>query len=504
MLLLVLGTSSGIELDGSGTTNPSKFYWEIMSLFEARAKPAVRMTYRAVGSSTGQYEFIGKDQEYVPYNDFGSGDIPIDEEDYANLTNLEIGVLHVPFSLGAMSFFHNVPGVDKLNMTACLLADIFNRDITTWDDSEILAVNPNLDVPTSQPILVYHRVLGSSTTSGITTYLNSACPSKWPADQVGSTITWADGTFEAQGSGGMSEAISGNEYAIGYIDSGHGHDDGLSEIELENQFGTYQDSRMASARGGVKAAADEALDAGILPSSPASDFSAVSLHNMPGEFTWPIVAISYIYMRTDQTTVDPDTAALMYAFVEYVLSDDGQLLLEDYNFEGVPTAVLKVANASLGMLLMPGGAPSWSFESATDPGSGQEDYVISGKRRSFYEYAVSELEAEAATVSDLEDLAATVASIQESTHSHSSSGDCSCDDDDHDHLKAKVDVAIALAVVAIFVAIIAVAMAWVATSKVNRIIKSGFAPTSSVSVPCGKPNGDAYEDLNKQPNNEQL
>jgi hypothetical protein len=31
---------------------------------------------------------------------------------------------------------------------------------------------------------VYHRVLGSSTTGGITTYLNAACPAVWGITQV--------------------------------------------------------------------------------------------------------------------------------------------------------------------------------------------------------------------------------------------------------------------------------------------------------------------------------
>lgn len=50
-------------------------------MFEARAKPAVRMTYRAVGSSTGQYESMGNTADDPlavnannggPYNDFGT------------------------------------------------------------------------------------------------------------------------------------------------------------------------------------------------------------------------------------------------------------------------------------------------------------------------------------------------------------------------------------------------------------------------------------------------
>ena len=40
-------------------------------------------------------------------------------------------------------------------------------------------------------------------------------------------------------------------------DAGHGHDDGLSEIELKNLHGTYQSSTEAKAQGGVQAAAEQ-------------------------------------------------------------------------------------------------------------------------------------------------------------------------------------------------------------------------------------------------------
>jgi hypothetical protein len=36
---------------------------------------------------------------------------------------------------------------------------------------------------------------------------------------------------------------------IGYIDSGHGHHDGLTEVKLKNKAGKYLDSRMAGSTG---------------------------------------------------------------------------------------------------------------------------------------------------------------------------------------------------------------------------------------------------------------
>ena len=40
-----------LEMHGSGTTNPSKFFWKVMDLLEERSAAPIKMTYRAVGAS---------------------------------------------------------------------------------------------------------------------------------------------------------------------------------------------------------------------------------------------------------------------------------------------------------------------------------------------------------------------------------------------------------------------------------------------------------------------
>ncbi len=342
--------------------------------------------------------------DYVPYNDFGSGDVPFDQDDYDAMIAAGRSFAHFPFLLGAMSFFHNIPGLptsgaNGLNMTGCLLAKIFSRAITTWDDAEILAINPSLAVPADQPIYVYHRVYGSSTTSGITTYLNSACPSIWTSDLVGKTVEWANGTYGVEGSGNMAAALASIEYSIGYIDSGHGHDDGLKEIELQNLAGTFQSSLEAMEVSGVSLAADEALSAGVLPSDPRASFANVSLHNMPGTYSWPIVAVSYVYVDLDQTA-NGDKGPLLKAWLEFLISDEGQALVEDYNFRPLPSAVKDVAQMAIDLMQLPDNTtnPQWSFETDTAKGTGQQQYVISGKRRSWYEYAIGNNEDEIETL----------------------------------------------------------------------------------------------------------
>ncbi len=261
-----------ISLHGSGTTNPSKCYWTIMDQMQVQTKLPVQMTYRAVGSSTGQAEFIG--DGILSDNMFGSGDIPISQESYESLP--ADSILHLPVVLGAISFFHSVPtGNQKLNLSACTLAKILKRDIIDWNDNEIALANPNLSLPNPSPITVAHRVKGSSSTASITKYLNQVCPEEWPAELVGKTIDWPDDTIGCEGSGGMSSCIKNKAGTIGYIDMGHGHAENLQEIELLNAAQKYISSKESAAAGGILAAAENA----DLPATLSGSFANVNLLN---------------------------------------------------------------------------------------------------------------------------------------------------------------------------------------------------------------------------------
>lgn len=44
------GVSAALEMHGSGTSNPSKFFWKVMDILEERAKEPISMTYRSVGA----------------------------------------------------------------------------------------------------------------------------------------------------------------------------------------------------------------------------------------------------------------------------------------------------------------------------------------------------------------------------------------------------------------------------------------------------------------------
>ena len=114
-------------LHGAGTTNPSKLFWELLGLMSARARFPVHATYRAVGSSTGQKEFLGASNGNKALNHFGAGDIPMSADRYNAVVAASRTMVHVPFALGGIGVFHSAPvGGASVHLTACVLAKIFS------------------------------------------------------------------------------------------------------------------------------------------------------------------------------------------------------------------------------------------------------------------------------------------------------------------------------------------------------------------------------------------
>jgi ABC-type phosphate transport system substrate-binding protein len=198
------GDGEVVTIHGSGTTNPSKCIWHIMSLFEEQSRITTRLTYRAVGSTTGGIEFLGvansgsyTDSDgtivldsHVPHNDFGAGDIPIKKAAYDALneavnaqngsTGSEEGanlhMVHLPFAMSSVSFFHSIPGVPDgskgIKLDACDLARIFNGSVQQWNDAEIMSKQTDeikgILEKLDESIYVSRRVEGSSSTKSIT------------------------------------------------------------------------------------------------------------------------------------------------------------------------------------------------------------------------------------------------------------------------------------------------------------------------------------------------
>jgi len=396
-----------VPLHGSGTTNPKNMFAKAMKLMEHRARVPLLLTYRAVGSSTGQKEFVGQAaNSYKSYNHFGAGDIPMSQTNYDLLMGRSPAetMVHLPFALGAIGIFHNVPtaelGEGDLKLNACTLAKIFSGLIVTWDDESIKAQNPGMSVPSGTKIQVGHRTLGSSSTGGLAGYLSKKCSSSEWTLGTGSKLQWPDDkdNFKAvQGSPGMQTHIKDTAYSIGYLDAGHGHDFGFSEVALTNLAGQTRTSKQSIALGGVADAGAQGVTSNVFPADASADWSAVNLYDLPGDNTWPIVLVSYMYVKKSQVSTNPKTAAALQAFIKMIIENQ-EGLCEEFGFTAPSDTLRTLALNAAKTIAYPSGMTEFTFETGTQAYTGMGTEVISKKRHAFDDYERSVMKSEIASM----------------------------------------------------------------------------------------------------------
>ena len=405
-----------IQIHGSGTTNPSKLFRWAMDKLEERAGSPVRLTYRSVGSGTGKADWA----DHTAGGGTG-GDPDFASTDFGLEPDTTKPFLQIPFQIGAVSVFVNLPGVKTgdIKLSACTVAKIFNGDITSWDDAAIKA-DSGLTLP-AQTIKVVYRTNGSSSTQGIKGYMQAGC-SDFSALTVDSTPLTSNnghlipGQYGVTGSDEMRKKISANEYSIGYIDAGHGHKDDLTEVALKNVDGQWVVTKSGDPGGFVTANIPAVVTSSLKDTFPGGatntnytgDWSGVNLFNKPGDKVWPICAFTYMHIR--QSYTDTETGGLVRAFAEFVLESEVQKVVEDFLFYSLDSAFAAEAKAALSNL-----PDRWTFEDAT--GKDADEVAITravtnglktfSKRRSNYADYHRELLA-----ADIAQLEASVAALE--------------------------------------------------------------------------------------------
>ena len=359
------------QIRGSGTTNPSKLFWWAMDKLEERAGSPVRLTYRSVGSGTGEADWA----DHTAGGTTG-GDPDFASTDFGLPADSTKPFLQIPFQIGAVSVFVNLPGVKTgdIKLSGCTVAKIFNGDITSWDDAAIKA-DSGLTLP-AQTIKVVYRTNGSSSTQGIKGYMQAGC-TDFSTLTVDSTPLTSNnnhlnpGQYGVTGSDEMRKKIGANEYSIGYIDAGHGHKDDLTEVALKNLDGQWVVTKSGDPGGFVTADIPAVVTPDLKADFPkvgsttttdyAGDWSSVNLFNKPGDKVWPICAFTYMHIR--QSYNDQETGGLVRAFAEFVLESEVQDVVKNFLFYPLDSTFAAEAKAALSGL--PGLPDRWTFEHKT-------------------------------------------------------------------------------------------------------------------------------------------
>ena len=313
-------------LNASGATFPQAFYEEVIAAY-TEIQPGVTINYGGGGSGKGRQEL----QDQVV--DFAGSDGLVKPEDVAKFKGGEF--LYVPTVAAPITVSYNLSGVDDLKLDADTVAKIFQRQITTWDDAAIKALNPDADLPDTA-ITVVHRADSSGTTENFTKYLTAAAPNTWTLES-GSTVEWPKETQAGNGNSGVAQAIKDRAGAIGYVDLSDAKATQLQFAQLKNKAGKFVTPEVDAATAAL---------AGIT-ANPDLSYNPL---DAGGDGAYPITAPTWILIYKNQT--DPAKAQVIKSFLTFLLND-GQDLAPEIDYAPLSDDLRSKALAQLDNIVLP-------------------------------------------------------------------------------------------------------------------------------------------------------
>lgn len=268
------------ELTGAGATFPYPLYSKMFNEYNKACN--VKVNYQSIGSGGGIQQL--KEQTV----DFGASDGIMDEK---QKTEAKGGtVLHIPTVSGAVAVVFNLPGVKtgQLKLTGDVLADIYLKKISNWNDKRIQALNSGVKLP-DQTIAVVHRSDGSGTTFIFTNYLSKVSP-EWK-DKVGfsTSVNWP-GDVGGKGNEGVANSVKQIPGAIGYVELAYAKQNNIDWMQMRNKAGKYLDPTLE----GAAAAAD-------VPNLP--DNMEVVITDSDNAAAYPISGFTWLLAYENQTDV---------------------------------------------------------------------------------------------------------------------------------------------------------------------------------------------------------
>ena len=320
-LLLALPVFGQTTLTGAGATFPYPIYSRWFSEYH-KLHSDVEINYQSIGSGGGIRQVTAGTV------DFGASDMPMTDK---QLKEAKTKVLNIPTVLGADVPAYNIPGVSgELKFTPEALAGIFLGKISKWNDKALTSVNPGVNLPDKE-IIVVHRSDGSGTTFIWTDYLSKVSP-EWKS-QVGAdtSVKWPIGIGQ-KGNEGVAGSIRQLSGAIGYVELIYAVQNNIPYGSVRNSAGTF-----------IKASLDSVTAAAASVAKMPDDFR-VSITNAPGKDAYAISSFTWLLIPTQSK--DPAKGKILADFLNWMVTD-GQKMTASLSYAPLPSNVVaKVKEAT--------------------------------------------------------------------------------------------------------------------------------------------------------------
>src|ERR1700756_4161122 len=251
------------------------------------------------------------------------------------------GLMNIALAVSAEQVTYNLPGVtEHLKLNGKVLAAMYQGTIKTWNDPQITALNPGVNLP-GTPVIPLHRSDGAGHPFVFTQYLSKQAPDGWgKSPGFGTTVDFpaVPGALGENGAGGMVTGCAATPGCVAYIGMSYldqASQKGLGEAALANASGKYVLPDATSI--GAEAA-------GFASQTPANQ--VISLINGPAPDGYPIVNYEYAVVYTNQK--DAATAQALQAFLHWVVTDGASSqYLGKVHFQPLPASVSKLSDAQI-------------------------------------------------------------------------------------------------------------------------------------------------------------
>ena len=309
------------ELSGAGATFPLPFYNVIFENFAEVNGDAV--AYGGIGSGGGVRNLRDK------IVDFAGSDAFLSEKEMSDMNP----VIHIPTCMGAVVVAYNLEGVDKLNLSGELIADIFAGEVKMWNDPRLKALNPDAVLPAEDIIPVF-RSDGSGTTFVFTDYLTKVSPMWANKFGAGKSVNFPSGQA-AKGNPGVAGVISQTKNSIGYVGSEYAFAQKIPYARIENQHGEMVEPTAET----ISAAAS-----GEIPSD-----TRTSITNSDATGAYPIATFTWMVIYKEQNYSDRsmDQAVATLDLLQYILSDEAQNITSEVHYAPLPTKAKELSIKNL-------------------------------------------------------------------------------------------------------------------------------------------------------------
>jgi len=325
--------AGSITITAAGATFPQPIYSQWAYAY-SYVDPSVVINYNGVGSGAGKTAIIANTV------DFAGSDSALSDQNYTDGKDLQM----YPMIAGAEVLAYNIAfkpvptavasatavALPKLILGRQLLVDIYNAKVTTWNDPEIVALNPGLAayLPAA-PITTVHRSDASGTTD-IFTHALTAFSSDWTAGAAQS-IQWpGKNNLGGKGNAGVAGAVLNTPNSIGYVEIAYALSNSMSFAQMVNKAGKTVSANGASIN------------------SDMADFNTIFYNNpkmiayIPdggGDGSWPITGYTYLILHTTSMT-DCVKAQKIVDFMKWAQTDPtAQAAAVKLGYSVLPAAV---------------------------------------------------------------------------------------------------------------------------------------------------------------------